>query len=65
MGGLFSGEDKAEASDQRSGIRYEAEHKGLDGGLYTKLWGHQTLPHSQEQVARNTWVLERNRKIIL
>lgn len=36
-GGLFPEEDKMEVSAQRSGIRYEAENKGLVGGLYTEL----------------------------
>lgn len=65
MGGLFPEEDKTEVSAQRSGIRYEAENKGLAGGLYTELWGPWTLPPSQEQATRNTCVLARNRKIIL
>lgn len=36
MGGLFSGEDQAEASAQKSRIWNEAENRGLDRGPYTE-----------------------------
>lgn len=44
----------------------KAENRGLGGNLYTELQGLKSLllPHSQEQAARNTCVLEINEKII-